>query len=111
MASMATTSKPPMAPSGLRRTKRARLTRASRIRREALSVRGPARSKVVGPGASPTGAPPSLVADSRIEDGIEGVDGEVDQDDGGDHDQVHALDHRVVPLVDGVEEETAHAGQ
>jgi len=92
-----------MVPSGLRRTNRRSPTRARPIRREAPVALGPVVSKAGGACATPAGAPPSLVADSRIEDGIEGVDGEVDEDDRGDHDQVHALDDGVVPLVNGVE--------
>ena len=33
------------------------------------------------------------------------------QHDHGDDEQVDALDHRIVALVDGVEEEPPHAGQ
>ena len=39
------------------------------------------------------------------------VHDEVHADHHRDDDQVHALDHRVVALVDGVEEEPAHARQ
>src|SRR5688572_12573908 len=52
-----------------------------------------------------------LVPDSRVEKRIRRVDDEVHQDDDGDDHQIDALDHRVVALVDGVEEEAAHAGE
>src|SRR5437879_408540 len=52
-----------------------------------------------------------LVPDARIEDGIERVHRQVDQDDGGDDDEVDALDDRIVALGDRLEEETPEAGQ
>src|SRR5437867_11857323 len=52
-----------------------------------------------------------LVPDARIEDGIERVHRQVDQDDGGDDDEIDALDDRIVALGDRLEEETPEAGQ
>src|SRR6266850_3535502 len=52
-----------------------------------------------------------LVPDARIEDGIERVHRQVDQDDGGDDDEVDALDDGIVSLGDRLEEETPEAGQ
>src|SRR5438067_536398 len=52
-----------------------------------------------------------LVPDARIEDGIERVHRQVDQDDGGDDDEVDALDDRIVALGDRLEEETPGHGQ
>src|SRR5204862_3795178 len=47
----------------------------------------------------------------RVEDRVERVDAEVDEDDDRHHDEVDALDHRIVSLVDRVEQEAAHARQ
>ena len=52
-----------------------------------------------------------LVPDARVEEGVHRVHEEVHAHHHRDDDEVHALDHRIVPLVDGVEEEAAHAGQ
>src|SRR5215475_15180199 len=128
MTSMATTMKPPMAPSGFRRANRSVHTIPSttappialtpcrsRAGFACATAEGGAcpPSRGIPGGGSEEGRspPPSLVSDARIEDGIERVDGEVHEDHGGDDHEVHPLDHRIVPLVDGVEEETAHAGQ
>src|SRR5256885_17243844 len=52
-----------------------------------------------------------LVPDARIEDGIERVHRQVDQDDGGDDDEIDALDDRIAALGDRLAEGTAEAGQ
>src|SRR5213594_1032710 len=52
-----------------------------------------------------------LVANAGIDDGIERVHGQVDEDDGADHDEVDALDHGIVALGDGLEEEAPKPGQ
>src|SRR6266550_6426252 len=51
----------------------------------------------------------ALIADPRVEHGVQRVDPEVDEHDEGDDDEVNALNHRIVALVDRVEEEAAHA--
>src|SRR5882762_1011237 len=51
------------------------------------------------------------VADPGVEEGVERVDDQVDQDHHAHDEQVHALDHRIVALVDRVEEKAAHPGQ
>src|SRR5687767_450796 len=101
MSSIAMTMAPPTAPSGLRRAKRRHASGA----RASLRA-GPAAS--VRRGAATPAPVPALVADARIEDGIEGIHGEIDEHHGRDHDEVHALDHRIVALIDGVEEKAAH---
>src|ERR1043166_526632 len=52
-----------------------------------------------------------LVTDAGVEDGIERVHSQVDQDDGGDDDEVDALDDRIVALADRLEEEAPESGQ
>src|SRR5687767_5911452 len=47
------------------------------------------------------------VPDPWIDDRVEEVDEQIDGDDRRDHDQRNALDHRVVSLHDGIEEELA----
>src|SRR2546422_11745411 len=113
ITSIATTISAPSAPSGLRRANRptARSVGASGCAGP-LSSAGFARaSPNGGDGRGATEAPSDSVSDPGIEDGIERVDGQVDQDDRRDDDQVHALDHGVIALADRVEEEAAHAGQ
>src|SRR5262249_58176050 len=95
--SMARTRPAPSAPSGFRRTKRP----TARSGGEADQAAGAAARL-------PTA---SLVTDAGIEERIQGVHGQVEEDDHRHHHQVHALDDRVVPLVDGVEEEAADPGQ
>src|SRR6266545_6343677 len=99
----------PAAPSGLRRTNRPAARAPRRIR--------PCRRGRTIVGAAPPTSPPSRVVcmsppsrrpsitDPRVEHGVEGVDRQVEEDDGGDDDEVHALDDRVVAVVDGVEQE------
>src|SRR5262245_40923004 len=123
MMSMAATMMPPMAPRGFRRANRnVHTIPSSTALPTALT---PCRSSAGFACATPSGGPeggaspssrgipgggseggrsppPSLVSDARIEDGIERVDGEVHEDHGGDDHEVHPLDHRIVPLVDGV---------
>src|SRR5688572_21234718 len=98
MSSMASTMTAPTAPSGLRRANRQHASGAR------ASDRGPcARARRTG--ATPA---PALVADAGVEDGIEGIHAQVDEHDRGDDDEVDALDHRVIALVDGVEKKAAH---
>jgi len=47
------------------------------------------------------------MTDPGIEDGVEDVDGEVDQDEGDGDQHDRALDHEVVPLEDGLDDEAA----
>src|SRR5215813_12316717 len=105
MTSMTRIRKPPRAPSGLRRQKR----------RRACAARG--RTQVCRTGSTLAAAsmyratvlPTSRASASWIEHGVEQIHEEVHEDDDGDHEQVDALDHRVVALENGVEEEAAHA--
>src|SRR5512132_3351820 len=115
ISSMAITSAAPSAPSGLPRTNRstARVPRATAGR--SARVRSPplpaSSARPWGPWPPSRGPAPSLVADAGVEDGIAGIDGEVDQHDERDDDQIDALDHRIVALVDRVEQEAAHPRQ
>src|SRR5262245_55018403 len=114
--SMATTMMPRTAPRGFRRANRSvHPTTSSTWPPPAVTpCRSSAGSACTMREAGSEGGvrpPPTLVSDARIEDGIERIDGEVHEDHGGHDHEVHPLDHRIVPLVDGVEEKTAHAGQ
>src|SRR5688572_20951749 len=102
ISSMAITMAAPTAPKGLRRANRRHASGAR------ASVRAGPPAWARGAGATPAGA---LVADAGVEDGIERVHAQVDEHDRGDDDEVDALDHRVVTLVDGIEEKAAHARQ
>src|SRR5215475_10809254 len=98
ISNMARTITPPMAPRGLRRANRWR-------ERKVRPIAGPRRSSAAGlaPAIGGETVPTTRlmsVADPRIQDGVEGVDGQVDEDDGRDHHQVDPLDDGVVPLVD-----------
>src|SRR5262249_34536507 len=119
MRSMATTMTPPTAPRGFRRAKRTTVRPAwpsvaprpgRPIRRE--GSRRTAGIERVGCDVGGDPAPSDgLVPDPRVEQGIEGIHGQVDQHDDRDDDQVDALDDGIVPLRDGLEEEAAHTWQ
>src|SRR5215475_426179 len=51
------------------------------------------------------------VPDARIEIGVARVHGEVHEHHDGDDEEIDPLDHRIVALVDGIEEEAPHARQ
>src|SRR5262245_22506381 len=71
----------------------------------------PARAPRTGPVVGVTSAPLiGSVANPRIEDRVEEVDGEVDEDVHGRDDQHHALDDRVVSPQDGVDRQAADPG-
>ena len=53
---------------------------------------------------------PPLDADFRVDQNIEQVDGQGDEHEGGAGDQHVALDHRVVPVLDGGDHIAAQAG-
>src|SRR6266567_2431943 len=53
----------------------------------------------------------SRVSDPRIQHGVQEIHEEIHEDDDRDHEQVDALDHRVVALENRVEEKAAHARQ
>src|SRR5262245_8344843 len=102
-----TTIAPPRAPRGFLRQKR-------------QSIRSPGAPKAArrmtrpcAEGAVSVSTPLAIasVPDPGIEEGVERVDGEVHDDHDRDDEQVDALDHGIVALVDGVEEESTHAGQ
>src|SRR3989442_3908142 len=104
---MARTMSPPTAPRGFRRQKRQSVVSAGGpavcSRSTAPLVEGGARVSMRSAIAS--------VPDARVEVRVERVHGEVHEDDHRDDEEIDALDDGIVPLVDGVEEETSHAGQ
>src|SRR5882762_5848807 len=62
------------------------------------------------PGGSGPNWPSRSVANPRVQHAVDEVHRQVRQDDDDDDDQVDPLDHRVVALHDGVDEELTHAG-
>src|SRR5687767_1220059 len=112
ITSIARTMTPPTAPSGFRLQNHAtaRHPRHIALSRSSAGFAGPIRSsgEAWEGDASP---PPNLVSDARVENGIERVHGEIDENDAGDDQQVDALDHGIIPLVDGIKQEAAHPRQ
>src|SRR6267142_6919682 len=104
MRSSAATITAPIAPSGLRRANRPIAT----SQRRGPPPRRPAAGAPTAPlRASLAAGELTSVPDPRVQHRVEGVDGEIDHDRGRDDQQVHALEHRVVTLVERVEEEPA----
>src|SRR5215831_16802438 len=122
-ASISTTIAPPTVPSGLRRTI---CTHTSKYHgRDLFAASSGGFAAAIGSlgevsegaieapsdedeGRSP---PPSLVPDTRVEEGIREVDEEVQANDHRRDDQVHGLHDRIVELAERLEEEQPDAGQ
>src|SRR5262249_61836263 len=93
---------PPRAPRGFLRQKR----------QSALSPGAPTAARRImrscAAGAASVSTPLAIasVPDPGIEKRVERVDGEVHDDHDRDNEQIDALDHGIVALVDGVEQES-----
>src|SRR6266704_642016 len=97
------TIKAPIAPSDLCRQKR----------RTSLSARGIPIDRRSGSGTGTVWTESAIgsVPDPRVDHGVAEISQQVARDDDDDHEQVDALDDRVVALEDGVHEELPHARQ
>src|SRR5262249_40328759 len=107
MRIIASTIAPPRAPRGFLRQN----SQSARSRGARMAVRRPIRPCAEGAISVSTPLAIASVPYSRIEERVERVDGEVHDDHDRDDEEVDALDHGIVALVDGVEEESPHAGQ
>src|SRR5581483_5481482 len=92
------TSAPPITATGVRRS-------AARSR----ARRTPPAATV--PGSATSGVAASVIADPRVDPGVEHVDEQVDDDEREREEHHGRLDHRIVALVDAVEERPAEPGQ
>src|SRR5262249_51291672 len=98
---------PPRAPRGFLRQKR----------QNALSHGAPVPARrtmrpcVEGAASVSTPLAIASVPYAGVEERVERVDGEVHDDHDRDDEEIDTLDHGIVALVDGIEQESAHAGQ
>src|SRR5262245_37402758 len=92
---------PPRAPRGFLRQKR----QSARSPGTPGAARRTIRPRAEGAASVSTPLAMSSVPDSGVEERVERVDGEVHDDHDRDDEEVDALDHGIVALVDGVEQE------
>src|SRR4029453_11308396 len=75
--------------------------------RSRRSQRGRVDGAAAGPGETRTSTAASVIADSRIDEGIEKIHPEIDQDIHGGRDEHHPLHHGIVAPQDGRDDEPA----
>src|SRR5437867_8241783 len=107
MRIIASTIAPPRAPRGFLQQKR----HSARSPGAPMAVRRRIRRCAEGETSVSTPLAIASVPDSGVKERVERVNGEVHDDHDRDDEEVDALDHGIVALVDGVEEESPHAGQ
>src|SRR5437588_11747965 len=86
----------------------ARVTGLARSRRR---CRRPRPGSGTGASSGSTGSSSSRIADSGINPGITEIHQQIDEDDQRRDGKDDALDERVVALLDGLDDQAAHAGQ
>src|SRR5436190_21358571 len=83
--------------------------RNERCRASLRSTRNRRRGASAWVGARASAA--SVIADARVDHGVEDVDGDVDHDEAEAEQQHGALDQRIVPRDDALHDQAADAGE